>query len=96
MVEQIKDVAAMVEGSPDLKQQMQEDPAATLRTIGAMPLQSDPRVTRPIVWFLGLTALIGLVTDAALAFYGKTSPQNLGTLAATALGALAGVLNFRR
>lgn len=89
MVEQIRDVASMVEANPGLKQRMQDDPVETLKTIGAMPLQTDPWIYRGVVLALGAATILSVVLSAGLAFYDKTTPEGLLTLGAGSATALA-------
>lgn len=64
-----------------------------LRSIEGMPEQrADPGLYRIIVLAVAMVAVAGILGGILLAWFGKTMPDNIATLAAVAVGALAGTL----
>lgn len=64
-----------------------------LSSIEAMPEQrADPGLYRIIVMAVALVAVAGIFGGILLAWFGKAMPDNIATLAAVAVGALAGTL----
>src|SRR6476620_5922350 len=88
----IASLSTAVESDPDLEQKMKDDPKATLKTIAALPLQSDVWIYRGVILALGFAICSTIAASAVLAFYGNTLPEGMASLAATAVGAMAGLL----
>lgn len=88
----VASLSSAVEANPDLEQKMKQDPTGTLKTIAAMPLQSDVWIYRGVILALGFAICSTIAASAVLAFYGKVLPEGMATLAATAVGAMAGLL----
>lgn len=89
---QLSELSRTVENSPDLQRKMSEDPAGMLKTLGAMPLQTDVWIYRTVVGMLGLVVIITVVASTVLSFYDKSIPEGLYVLAGTCAGAMAGLL----
>lgn len=69
-------------GSDDVVQQKVIDPA----------YKGDKTFYKLLLWFLGLTVLIGVIGLLILAGCGKDLPDGLIAIVSTAVGALGGVL----
>ncbi len=91
----VTDLANQIEQSPELQQQMKDDPVAALRRIQT-PLATDPWIYRSVVGFLGLIAMMGMGGSLYLALVEKSAPEGVIALGSTALGALAGLLVLPR
>lgn len=89
---QIADLSRNIQHNPALETKMKEDPAGTLATLGALPLQTDVWIYRTVVGMLGLVVIITVVASTVLSFYDKSIPEGLYVLAGTCAGAMAGLL----
>lgn len=89
---QPSELSRMVENSPDLQRKMSEDPAGTLKTIGAMPLQTDFWIYRGVIVVLGVTIIATVIGAVLLAFYEREIPEGVFVMAGTCAGAMAGLL----
>jgi hypothetical protein len=87
------ELATMVANSPELQQQVKDDPVGTLQSL-AEPLDSDPWIYRIVVTSLGLSAVLVVVfvfilqmTDATPAI-----PDAMVAIGSAAIAALAALL----
>lgn len=89
---QIQEAARLMEKDSELQDKMREDPVATLKTMGAMPLQTDVWIYRWVVIGLGATILTTVAGAILLSFFGRTMPEGVFVMAGTCAGAMAGLL----
>ncbi len=91
-VRTVSELAARAVHDPQLVQQLQDNPIATLAAI-ATPLQNDAWIYRIVVGSLGLAVLIALIGAIVLAMGGnKETPAILTAIGSASVGALAGLL----
>ncbi len=90
----INDLANKMENNAELLDAMKEDPQKTMKIISAAgsPLASDFFVYRAVVVGLCSAIIITIIGAIVLAAFGKTLPEGVMTLGATAVGAVAGLL----
>lgn len=89
---QISELSRTVENNPTLQAKMAEDPAGTLATLGAMPLQTDVWIYRGVIVVLGATIVMTVAGAVLLSFYERTIPEGVFVMAGTCAGAMAGLL----
>jgi len=85
------ELAARVAASPELQEQIKENPVATITSLAA-PLQTDVWIYRVVVFALGLTIVLAVIGATLLAAANQDAPQVLVALGSAAVGALAGLL----
>jgi hypothetical protein len=87
------ELAAMVEKSPELQQQVKDDPVGTLRSL-AEPLDTDPWIYRIVVGSLGLSAILVVVFVFILEMTQTTPtiPDAMVAIGSAAIAALAALL----
>ena len=88
----ISDVVSAAAADPEFKAKLENDPVTTMQTLAALPLQTDVWIYRTVVAALGTIAIVALMGDLALSFYGRVIPEGAIALGSTALGAIAGLL----
>ncbi len=89
---QIQEAARLVGKDTDLQDKMREDPVGTLKTMGAMPLQTDVWIYRGVIVVLGATIIMTVAGSVLLSFYSRTIPEGVFVMAGTCAGAMAGLL----
>lgn len=88
----IQDANKMIAANPELASQFQADPTSTLRTLAAMPLQTDVWIYRAAVIALGLVSFVAVTGTLVLAFWEKAAPDGVLVMAGAGFGALAALL----
>ena len=82
-----------VEGKPELRNELKENPVETLKKYFGTPLQTDEWIYRIVVISLGAAVLLCLIFAFMLEMNGKgETPQILIAIGSAAVGALAGLL----
>lgn len=92
---QAQEAAKLVGANPALETQMREDPVNTLKSLGAIPLQTDVWIYRSVVAMLGIVIILATVGAVLLSFYEKTMPEGVFVMAGTCAGAMAGLISQR-
>jgi hypothetical protein len=86
------ELAAMIAKSPELQQQVKDDPVGTLQNL-AEPLDTDPWIYRIVVTSLGASAVLVVVFVFVLELKGQTSiPDTMVAIGSAAIAALAALL----
>ncbi len=88
----LKELGSMVGANPDLEAKMKDDPAGTLKTLSAMPLQTDVWIYRAAIVSLALVSFMSVAGALVLSFYGRTIPEGVFVMAGTGFGAIAALL----
>jgi hypothetical protein len=88
-----EDLAEIVRGSPQIQQEMRDDPVATMERL-AKPLENDPWIYRIIVGVLGAAIIGSLLAATVLRIVDSNAqvPDLFVAVGTGAIGALAGLL----